>query len=116
MARTPTPPEQIEFGLSLARQLVEQRARRNQTAASVAAQSNVGLDTIRALEAGRIGAPGFHTIHALAAVLGLSLDEMAATATDAMHRAAHAVPDARIRPVASRPGSGTVMTGKGRRA
>jgi transcriptional regulator with XRE-family HTH domain len=44
--------------------------------AAVAARSGVPAETLRKIETGRIATPAFFTVAALAAALGLSLEEI----------------------------------------
>lgn len=46
--------------------------------AEVAAEAGISAETLRKIETGRAPTPAFFTIAALAAVLGLALDEVAA--------------------------------------
>lgn len=56
-----------------------QRARRTEglTASAVSGRSDVPLDTVRAIEAGRVANPGFFTVAALARAVRLDLDDLA---------------------------------------
>lgn len=62
-------------GLTLGRTL--QRARRDRSAADVAHQAGISLDTLRKIEQGVIATPAFFTVAALARVLGLDLNDLA---------------------------------------
>jgi transcriptional regulator with XRE-family HTH domain len=83
MARKTATAEQLAFGLELAHQLASQRKRQHVTASALAETANLSVDTVRALEAGRIPSPGFQTVHLVAQALKLSLDELAASAARA---------------------------------
>lgn len=76
MVRTPLTDDERARGLLLGRAL--QQARGARSAAAVALQAGISLDTLRKIERGAIAAPSFFTLAALARVLGLSLDELAA--------------------------------------
>lgn len=52
-------------------------ARRERSMTEVAADSGVSVETLRKIESGRIPTPAFFTVAALAASLGVSLDELA---------------------------------------
>ncbi len=52
-------------------------ARRQHSMAHIAAISGVPAETLRKIETGRIATPAFFTVAALAAALGLSLEEIA---------------------------------------
>ena len=68
------------------------QARGHRPMAEVAAASGVPAETLRKIETGRIATPAFFTVAALAAALGLSLEQIA------RHCAAADGPDpARIR-------------------
>ncbi|HWI04214.1 MAG TPA: helix-turn-helix transcriptional regulator [Acidimicrobiales bacterium] len=59
------------------------RARREaarRTAAELSESAQVPLDTVRALESGRVVTPSFLTVAALGRALDLSLDELVAVA------------------------------------
>jgi len=50
--------------------------------AEIAAASGVPAETLRKIETGRIATPAFFTVAALAAALGLSLEEIARACTE----------------------------------
>jgi len=52
-------------------------ARGPRSMAEVAAASGVPVETLRKIETGRIATPAFFTVAALAAALGLSLEQVA---------------------------------------
>lgn len=52
------------------------RARGPRPMAEVAAASGVPVETLRKIETGRIATPAFFTVAALAAAVGLSLEEI----------------------------------------
>jgi transcriptional regulator with XRE-family HTH domain len=52
-------------------------ARGHRSMAEVAAASGVPVETLRKIETGRIVTPAFFTVAALAAALGLSLEQIA---------------------------------------
>jgi transcriptional regulator with XRE-family HTH domain len=76
MVRTPLTPEERERGERLGRLLREARGGRSMT--EVAAEAGVSAETLRKIETGRAPTPAFFTVAALAGVLGLSMDEVAA--------------------------------------
>jgi DNA-binding phage protein len=53
-------------------------ARAERSMVEVAAQSGVPAETLRKIESGRIPTPAFFTVAALAATLGLRLEDLAA--------------------------------------
>ena len=74
MVRTPLTPEERERGEQLGRLLRAARGERSMTA--VAAQAGLSAETLRQIETGRAPTPAFFTVAALAAALGLSMDEL----------------------------------------
>ncbi|HEY9315661.1 helix-turn-helix transcriptional regulator [Williamsia sp.] len=76
MVRLPLTPEQLAVGRRLGRQL--RQARGDRTLADVAQAAGISPETLRKIETGRLATPAFTTIVALARVLPLSLDELAA--------------------------------------
>ena len=74
MVRRALTPEAVERGRRLGAHL--RRARGDRSIAEVAAAAGVSPETLRKIESGRVATPSFPTIAALAAVLGLSLDEL----------------------------------------
>ncbi|AIJ12291.1 helix-turn-helix transcriptional regulator [Streptomyces violaceoruber] len=74
MVRTPLTPEERERGEQLGRLLRAARGERSMTA--VAAQAGLSAETLRKIETGRAPTPAFFTVAALAAALGLSMDEL----------------------------------------
>jgi transcriptional regulator with XRE-family HTH domain len=57
-------------------------ARGPRSMAEIAARSGVPAETLRKIETGRIATPAFFTVAALAAALGLSLEEIAQGCAD----------------------------------
>ncbi|MBT2395154.1 helix-turn-helix domain-containing protein [Streptomyces sp. ISL-100] len=76
MVRTPLTPEERERGERLG-QLLRQ-ARGDRTMVDVAAHAGLSAETLRKIETGRAPTPAFFTVAALAGVLGLSMDDVAA--------------------------------------
>ena len=74
MVRPPLSPEERARGERLGRLLREARGPRSMT--EIAAASGVPTETLRKIETGRIATPAFFTVAALAAVLGLPLEEV----------------------------------------
>ncbi|WP_150253202.1 helix-turn-helix domain-containing protein [Nocardiopsis deserti] len=85
MVREPLTADQIERGRLLGGLLRQARAER--TMVDVAREARISVETLRKIEGGRIPTPTFFTVAAIAAALGLSLDDLlhrvdsAATAT-----------------------------------
>ena len=57
-------------------------ARGPHSMAEIAARSGVPAETLRKIETGRIATPAFFTVAALAAALGLSLEEISQRCAD----------------------------------
>ena len=74
MVRTPLTPEERERGERLGRLLREARGGRSRV--EVAAAAGLSAETLRKIETGRAPTPAFFTVAALAAALGLSMDEI----------------------------------------
>ncbi|MCT4353077.1 helix-turn-helix domain-containing protein [Streptomyces sp. Je 1-79] len=74
MVRTPLTPEERERGERLGRLLRETRGDRSMV--EIAAAAGLSAETLRKIETGRAPTPAFFTVAALAAVLGLSMDEL----------------------------------------
>ncbi|MFC5213216.1 helix-turn-helix domain-containing protein [Streptomyces coerulescens] len=74
MVRTPLTPEERERGERLGLLLREARGGRSMT--EVAANAGISAETLRKIETGRAPTPAFFTVAALAAALGLSMDEL----------------------------------------
>ncbi|HEY0246725.1 MAG TPA: helix-turn-helix transcriptional regulator [Gryllotalpicola sp.] len=87
MVRAPLTPEQLEAGRRLGELL--RRSRGPRPLNEVAAQAGISPETLRKIETGRLPSPAFGVVAALADVLGLSLDDIAA------HWAGTSVRDAR---------------------
>ncbi|WP_433329499.1 helix-turn-helix domain-containing protein [Spirillospora sp. CA-294931] len=75
MVRTPLTEEQRDRGKALGQVL--RAARGPRSAAAVAAEAGISLDTLRKIERGAIAVPAFFTVAALARALGLDLAELA---------------------------------------
>ncbi|APC36695.1 MULTISPECIES: helix-turn-helix domain-containing protein [Nocardiopsis] len=74
MVREPLTADQIERGRLLGALL--RRARAERTMVDVAREAQISVETLRKIEGGRIPTPTFFTVAAIAAALGLSLDEL----------------------------------------
>jgi transcriptional regulator with XRE-family HTH domain len=74
MVRTPLTPEERERGERLGRLLREARGGRSMV--EVAAAAGLSAETLRKIETGRAPTPAFFTVAAVAAALGLSMDEL----------------------------------------
>jgi transcriptional regulator with XRE-family HTH domain len=81
MARHHATEEQLAFGRAVAEQLSTLRRFKDLTTSRLAMLTHVSVDTIRALEGGKIASPGFRTMHLLAEALDVSLDELARRAS-----------------------------------
>jgi transcriptional regulator with XRE-family HTH domain len=75
MVRPPLSPLDHERGRLLGAALREARGPRSQ--GEVARSAGVPLETLRKIESGRVPTPAFFTVAALAAALGLGLDDIA---------------------------------------
>ena len=75
MVRPPLSPEDHARGERLGQLLRQARGHRSMT--EVAAASGVPAETLRKIETGRVATPAFFTVAALAAALGLSLEDVA---------------------------------------
>lgn len=75
MVRTPLTEEQRDRGKALGQVL--RAARGPRSAAAVAHEAGISLDTLRKIERGAIAAPAFFTVAALARVLDLDLGALA---------------------------------------
>jgi transcriptional regulator with XRE-family HTH domain len=76
MVRPPLSKKERERGGRLGALLREARGERSM--ARVAAEAGVPVETLRKIESGRIPTPAFFTVVALAAALGVSLEDVAA--------------------------------------
>ncbi|GGM85784.1 helix-turn-helix domain-containing protein [Dactylosporangium sucinum] len=79
MVRNPLTADERHRGLVLGRLL--QQARGGRSAAAVALEAGISLDTLRKIERGAIATPAFFTVAALARVLGLDLTTLASALT-----------------------------------
>jgi transcriptional regulator with XRE-family HTH domain len=80
MVRPPLSPQEHARGERLGSLLRQARGQRSM--AEIAAASGIPAETLRKIETGRIATPAFFTVAALAAVLGLSLEEIARQCAD----------------------------------
>lgn len=78
MVRLPLTPAERERGEELGARL--RSARGERSLVEVAAESGISAETLRKIETGRIPTPAFFTVAALAAALGLSLDDLVTAA------------------------------------
>jgi DNA-binding XRE family transcriptional regulator len=74
MVRLPLSPDEVARGQRLGALL--RRARGERSMLGTALDAGVSPETLRKIETGRVATPAFPTIAAIAAVLGLSLDEV----------------------------------------
>ncbi|WP_263121255.1 helix-turn-helix transcriptional regulator [Cellulomonas sp. RIT-PI-Y] len=81
MVRLPLTSDELERGRRLGAALRQARGERSML--SVALDAGVSPETLRKIESGRIATPAFPTVAAIAAVLGVSLDELWARASTA---------------------------------
>ncbi|MBI9114654.1 helix-turn-helix domain-containing protein [Sanguibacter suaedae] len=82
MVRTPLTPAEIERGQRLGAAL--RRARGARPMLDTALEAGISPETLRKIESGRVATPAFTTVAAVAAVVGLSLDELWAQVTLSM--------------------------------
>lgn len=75
MVRMPLTEGERDRGRALG--AVLRAARASRSAAEVAQQAGISLDTLRKIERGAIASPAFFTVVALARVLDLDLDDVA---------------------------------------
>ncbi|MEU4682419.1 helix-turn-helix domain-containing protein [Streptomyces xinghaiensis] len=80
MVRTPLSPWEWQRGERFGALL--RLARGDRSMVEVAAAARVSAETLRKIETGRAPTPAFFTVAALAGVLGLSLDELAASCAE----------------------------------
>jgi transcriptional regulator with XRE-family HTH domain len=76
MVRSPLSPAERLRGERLGALLRSARGARSMS--SIASLSGVPVETLRKIEAGRVPTPAFFTVSALAAALGLTLEEISA--------------------------------------
>ncbi len=81
MVRAPLTDDERRRGLVLGRALQSARGRRS--AAEVALQAGISLDTLRKIERGAIATPTFFTIAGLARALDVDLTSLAEACVDA---------------------------------
>jgi DNA-binding phage protein len=80
MVRTPLTPAERQRGERLGTLLRQARGERSMV--EIAAAAGVSAETLRKIETGRAPTPAFFTVAALAAALGLSLDQVAAACAE----------------------------------
>ena len=80
MVRPPLSPEERARGERLGALLRGARGARSMT--EIAAVSGVPVETLRKIETGRIATPAFFTVAALAAAVGLSLEDVVTCCAD----------------------------------
>jgi transcriptional regulator with XRE-family HTH domain len=80
MVRTPLTPWERQRGERFGALLRQARGERSMV--DVAAAAGVSAETLRKIETGRAPTPAFFTVAALAAALGLSLDELVVACAD----------------------------------
>lgn len=83
MVRLPHTPEEVARGEQLGALL--RRARGSHSMLEVALAAGVSPETLRKIESGRVAAPAFPTIAAIAGVLDLSLDDLWLTVTTSLN-------------------------------
>jgi DNA-binding XRE family transcriptional regulator len=74
MVRLPLTAAEIERGQRLGALL--RRARGDRSMLTTALDAGISPETLRKIESGRVATPAFSTVAAVAAVLGLSLDDL----------------------------------------
>ena len=80
MVRPPLTRSELERGEHLGALLRQARGERSMAAVAMAA--GLSAETLRKIETGRAPTPSFFTVAAIAAVLGLSLDQLALPAAE----------------------------------
>ncbi|MGF7124901.1 helix-turn-helix transcriptional regulator [Rhodococcus sp. TAF43] len=80
MVRVPLTAEELERGRRLGELL--RSARGDASMVQVALDADISVETLRKIETGRIATPAFFTIAAVARVLDISLDRIAAALGD----------------------------------
>jgi len=75
MVRDPLQPWEVERGRRLGGML--RQARGTASLGEVASAAGISVETLRKIETGRIPTPAFFTVVALAAVLDISLEDLA---------------------------------------
>ena len=75
MVRVPLSPEQIRAGQRLGALI--RTARAGRAPDEIARAAGISPETLRKIETGRLATPAFATVAALAAVLGIALDDLA---------------------------------------
>jgi hypothetical protein len=81
MVRPPLSPEERARGERLG--ILLRAARGPRSMVEVAAVSGIPVETLRKIETGRIATPAFFTVAALAASVGLPLEDVVASCADA---------------------------------
>lgn len=74
MVRLPLSPAEVQRGQRLGALL--RRARGTRPMLDTALAAGISPETLRKIESGRVATPAFSTVAAVAAVLGLSLDDV----------------------------------------
>ncbi|MCF6506867.1 helix-turn-helix domain-containing protein [Blastococcus sp. MG754426] len=82
MPRRSLSPADSEHGRRLGAHLARIRQRTGRSAQAVATEARLSVDTVRSVETGRVPTPAFLTVARLASVLGESLDDLHAAASD----------------------------------
>ncbi|MEW9527243.1 helix-turn-helix domain-containing protein [Microbispora sp. NPDC049125] len=80
MVRPPLSPLERERGERFG--FLIRQARGDRSMVEIAAAAGLSAETLRKIETGRAPTPAFFTVAALAAALGLSLDELAAACAE----------------------------------
>ncbi|WP_036327744.1 helix-turn-helix domain-containing protein [Microbispora sp. ATCC PTA-5024] len=80
MVRPPLSPWERERGERFG--VLLRQARGDRSMVEIAAAAGLSAETLRKIETGRAPTPAFFTVAALAAALGLSLDELAAACAE----------------------------------
>lgn len=74
MVRLPLTPAELDRGRRLGAML--RRARGDRSMLEIALAAGISPETLRKIETGRVATPAFPTVAVIAAVLGLSLDDV----------------------------------------
>ncbi|MCD9196101.1 helix-turn-helix domain-containing protein [Streptomyces albireticuli] len=80
MVRNPLTPWERRRGETFG--LLLRRARGDRSMVEIAAAAGLSAETLRKIETGRAPTPAFFTVAALATVLGLSMDDLAAASAE----------------------------------
>jgi transcriptional regulator with XRE-family HTH domain len=109
MSEADPPKSEKVFGIAVGREMARRRAECELSGNTLAGRSGVSVDTIRSIEIGRISSPGLYAMSRLTAVLGVSLDAIAAAGSAAIGSSGTQKPDGTAPPAPKRT-AGTART------